>query len=165
VKRPPELGSIEWVPLPDTDLVLGVRHVGPLEARRWSRAFEAHRRTEADRLRAAQRQRVADYGGDQAAAEAADPDLFNGLWASIEGDVDHQLLFGEMVGAAIAGVRGIEGLADTDEGEGQRALLYLPIDRMVAVIRVILHQQFLTPRQSFPAEGASQQVAPVPNAG
>lgn len=104
LKRPAALGSIEWVDTHWQDVQIGVVHMDAVTVRGWSsRAMSIHY-DESKRLHVLRK----EFG------ESAPPSTEEGRAAFFE-------LYDETL-EAVAGLRGVEGLAETD-AEGARELL------------------------------------------
>lgn len=160
-KRPPDLGSIEWRPLPEGHglpaTTIGIRHVGPRAARRWSRQIQRLRREEDDRIRCLRRAAI-QVAGEDAAAE--DPALFADppKYQTPEADEAYEALFDDLVAEAVAGLDSVE-----DSAYARRLLEYLAPGAALELIVMILDQQSLSARQSFHTAdpGVAQSVDSV----
>lgn len=152
------LGTGDWVRIPGETGEIFITHVGPKLARRWTRWLGRLRREEADRARAKRRERVAEYGGSEDAARAADPVLWSDAWESGDEAIaeDSEKLFDEMVREAVTDIRNVEVMGRQLSGaEAARMRMgYLPPAAAFSLVLLILNQQSLTPRQLFPATGA-----------
>lgn len=156
-KRPPQKGAIEFVALhPEISddektagVEIGIRHVGPRQAREWARRFAAIRDAEQNRIRKIRREVIEDCGGDRGAAAEEAPHVFADGFATPDADAEYEALFSEMFAAAIGAVRGVEGLSEESEEEAQAYCEYLDTPGLLKLALAILDQQSLTPRQFF----------------
>lgn len=151
--KPPKKGSIEWVPWPAQaaeaqpaakDLQLGLRYVGAREVRRWTLQMQRNAADEASRLA----KRRAEYPRE------AWPELYEADYITPEFVEANALVQDEVLAAVVAGVKGVDGMADDDAKAALGLLEFLGPAAEGAVFAAAIDHQSLDRRASFRGQGA-----------
>ncbi len=138
-EKAPKKGSVRWHPIPLApegygDVKVGVRYVGAHKAREWM--FRMHR----------------------ISMEEKERKLSKGLKED-DNTVEYAEALGVMtadvLGECVAGVKGVEGLADEDQAGALDLLEYLGHDVEIATLNLCQEQQSLSLRQRFRPETSS----------
>lgn len=150
--RVPKKGSIEWVPLyPDITkneefkgVSVGIKHVGPVESRRWACKSLA--------LSLEETKRVADhrkgYTRDQA------PELWEDGVMTPEAAESSLAMVNEVLGVCCAGIKGVEGAESMSGEECVEFLGYLDVSEGIALMNLAIQQQSLKPAHLFRTENS-----------